>query len=72
MQRSTQAVRVALSGGNKMKKRLKIMCFSIVIALAGSVGATSLGFLEHPIIEILNLLGIDLEEYEYEGGTRIK
>ncbi len=55
-----------------MKKRLKIMCFSIVIALAGSVGATSLGFLEHPIIEILNLLGIDLEEYEYEGGTRIK
>jgi len=55
-----------------MKKRLKVICLSIVIALAGSIGATSLGFIEHPIIEILNLFGIDLEEYEFEGGIRAK
>ena len=53
-----------------MKKRLKIMFISIVIALTGSIGASSLGYIEHPVIEILNLLGIDLEGFE--GAARFK
>lgn len=63
MQHSAEAIGVALSGGNKMKKHLKLLFLSIVIALAGSIGASSLGYIEQPLLEIvMDLLGIDADE----------
>ena len=58
-----------------MKKRLKIMGLSILIALTGSIGAAGLGFIDspipgNPILEVLQYLGIDLEEYGLKGGNQ--